>query len=60
MQYAKSSCLDLQFVLPSMAKKAYNIQKTIIFENIVSEICLVVDIIRACMKGSRYLNESDQ
>ena len=60
MQYAKSSCLDLQFVLPPTAKKAYDIQKTIIFVNTVPEICLVVDIIRAWMKELGYPSESAQ
>ena len=38
MEHPKSSCLDLQTILPHKAKKANDIQKTIIFVNSVSEI----------------------
>ena len=54
MQHAKSSCLDLQFVLPPIAKQASDIQKTIIFVNTVPDICLVIDIIRTWMKQLNY------
>ena len=38
MNHSKSSCLDLQFLLPQSAKKAKDIQKTVIFVNTVDEI----------------------
>lgn len=45
MEYAKASCLDLQFILPKKATAAKNIQKTIIFVNSVSDICPLIRII---------------
>ena len=38
MQFSKSSCLDLQFILPQTAVSTKDIQKTIIFVNSVSDI----------------------
>ncbi len=38
MKHTRSSCLDLQFVLPPKAKEAKKSQKTIIFVNCVNEI----------------------
>lgn len=44
MEYAKSFYLNLQFVLPKVATKTSNIQKTIIFVNNISKIRLIIDI----------------
>ena len=45
MEYSKSSYLDLEFIFLSIAKKAGNIQKTIIFVNFMSEIYKVIRLI---------------
>lgn len=45
MVHPKSSLLDLQFVLPSKATQVFDIQKTIIFVNNVSEIRPIIEII---------------
>lgn len=50
MNHAKSSCLNLQFLLPQLAKEAKDIQKTVIFVNTVNEIQHLIDIIRGWMK----------
>lgn len=47
MEHPKSSCLDLQFVLPPKAKITKNIQKTIIFINSVNEIQVIISIFYA-------------
>ena len=54
MEHPKSSCLDLQFILPTEAKEAKDIQKTIIFVNSVNEIRVIIDIIHAWMKKLGY------
>lgn len=46
IKHTKASCLDLQFILPKTAKKAKNIQKTIIFVNSIKEICPLIEIIQ--------------
>lgn len=58
MEYTKVNCLDLQFILPKIANKANNIQKTIIFINYVSEICLLINIIISWIKKLGYLDFS--
>lgn len=60
MEHPKSSCLDLQFILPPNAKKAKDIQKTIIFINSVNEIWAIIDIIYAWMIKLGYPKESMQ
>ena len=45
MKYLKGSCLNLQFLLPKSAKDARDIQKTIIFVNIISDIKPTITII---------------
>ncbi len=42
INYPKVSCFDLLFFLPKNAKKANNIQKTVIFINIVVKICHII------------------
>ena len=54
MEHSKSSCLDLQFILPAEAKEAKNIQKTIIFVNSVNEIHVIMDLIHAWMEKLGY------
>lgn len=49
MEHPKSSYLNLQFILPPNAKKAKDIQKTIIFVNSVNEIRAIISIIHAWM-----------
>ena len=44
MDYPKSSCLNLQFILLPVARKAGDIQKTIIFVNSVSKIYKVISV----------------
>ena len=46
MDHSKASCLDLQFILPKVAKEAKDIQKTVIFVNTISEIRQVIDIVQ--------------
>lgn len=46
MQYAKFNLLGLQFVLLLKALHAKNIQKTLIFINIVAEVISFVEAIR--------------
>lgn len=58
MKNAKSSCLDLQFVLPKVATKASDIQKTIIFVNSVSEIRPIIDVFQGWMIKLGYPEES--
>lgn len=47
IDYSRSNCLDLQFVLLLKAKKAKNIQKTIIFVNSVSDIRDIISVFHA-------------
>lgn len=47
MAHTKSSHLDLQFVLPEKATQVCDIQKTIIFINMIAEIRLIIEIIQA-------------
>lgn len=58
MEHPKSSCLDLQTILPHKAKKANDIQKTIIFVNSVSEIRVIISIFHSWMKKLGYPAES--
>lgn len=58
MKHAKSSCFDLQFVLPKVATKASDIQKTIIFVNSVSEIRPIIDVFQGWMIKLDYPEES--
>lgn len=60
MAYPKSSCLDLQFILPKVAHQAKDIQKTIIFVNTVGEIRPIIEIIQAWMKQLGYPKGSDK
>lgn len=60
MKHPRSSCLDLQFVLPPSAKEAKDIQKTIIFVNSVNEIRVIISIFHAWMKKLGYPAESTQ
>lgn len=55
MQHAKSSLLDLQFVLLVKTLYAKNIQKTLIFVNIVAEVISFVKAIRKWMILLHYL-----
>lgn len=57
MEYTRSSCLDLQFVLPPEAKEAKDIQKTIIFVNSVSDIRNVINVSHACIRKLGYPEE---
>lgn len=59
MEHPKASCLDLQFLLPPIAKEAKNIQKTVIFVNSVAEICPMIAIIRSWMKMMNYPDGSE-
>lgn len=54
MEHSKASCLDLQFILPPRAKKASDIQKTVIFVNTIAEIRPMIAIIRAWMRKLGY------
>lgn len=54
MNHSKSSCLDLQFLLPQSAKEAKDIQQTVIFVNTVDEIQHQIDIIRGWIKKLEY------
>ena len=54
MEHSKTSCLDLQFLLPKIAKEAKDIQKTIIFVNTVAEIRQIIDIIQDWMRKLDY------
>lgn len=47
IEYPKSSCLNLQFILLPIAKTARDIQKTIIFVNSVPEIQDVIRVIQS-------------
>lgn len=58
MEHAKSSCLDLQFVLLKVATKASNIQKTIIFVNNISKIRLIINVFQRWMIKLGYPEES--
>lgn len=58
MEHAKSSCLDLQFVLPKVATKASDIQKTIIFVNTLTEIRPIILIFQEWMIKLGYPEES--
>lgn len=55
MIYPKSSFLDLQFILSKIATQANAIQKTIIFINIVVEICPIIKVIQVWMILLGYL-----
>ena len=54
MKHAKSSLLDLQFILPPKAMHAKDIQKTIIFVNTVAEVLPLVEAIRGWMRRLKY------
>lgn len=54
MKHSKRSCLDLQFVLPSSASKAGDIQKTVIFVNTIQEIRPIITIIQGWMNNLGY------
>lgn len=58
IEYSKSSYLDLQTIFFHKAKKANNIQKTIIFVNSMSEIRIIINIFHSWMKKIGYLAES--
>ena len=58
IEYSKDSCLDLQFILLKTAKKACNIQKTIIFINTISNIFQTISIIQAWIKQLGYHESS--
>ena len=47
MKYLNGSYLDHQFLLPKSAKEACNIQKIVIFVNIISDIKSAMIIIQA-------------
>lgn len=46
IQSSKGTCLDLQFIFSSIATYVQDIQKTIIFVNIVSNIYPMIKIIQ--------------
>ncbi|MCJ1470687.1 hypothetical protein MMC07_009334 [Pseudocyphellaria aurata] len=54
MKHPKTSCLDLQFILPEVSSEAKNIQKTIIFVNSVAEIFPIIDTIQSWMELKNY------
>ncbi|MCJ1471186.1 hypothetical protein MMC07_009834 [Pseudocyphellaria aurata] len=54
MQHPKASCLDLQFILSEAASQAKDIQKTIVFVNLIAEIFPMIDIIQSWMKLMKY------
>lgn len=58
MKHMKSSCLDLQFLLPKVATQAKDIQETIVFANSVSDIRPMISIIQAWMKLLGYQEAS--
>ena len=60
MQYAKSSLLDLQFILWPKACYAKDIQKTLIFVSTVAEVLLLVEAIRKWMGLLNYPKESEK
>lgn len=60
MKHTKSSCLDLQFVLPKVAKEAKDIQKTVIFVNSVTKIRPIINIFQSWMKHLGYPEESSK
>lgn len=60
MQHAKSSLLDLQFVLPPKALHAKDIQKTLIFVNTVAEVLPLVEAIRKWMILLHYPEGSEK
>ncbi|MCJ1348467.1 hypothetical protein MMC31_006699 [Peltigera leucophlebia] len=60
MKHAKSSCLDLQFILPKSANKAKDIQKTVVFVNSVTEIRPMISILQSWMKYLGYPKESSK
>ena len=57
MGHFKSGCLDFQFILLLNAKKAKDIQKTIIFVNSINEIWAIIDIIHAWIMKLGYSKE---
>lgn len=54
MKHPKRSYLDLQFVLPSSASKAGDIQKTVIFVNTIQEIRPIINTIQGWMQILGY------
>ena len=60
MKHAKSSCLDLQFILPKIANKAKDIQKTVVFVNSLTEIRPMISILQSWMKYLGYPKESSK
>ncbi len=58
MEHPRSCCLDLQTILLTQAKKASNIQKTIVFVNNVNEIYLIINIVHVWMKKLGYPGKS--
>lgn len=58
MDHPRSSCLDLQFVLPPEAREAKDIQKRIIFVNSVSDIRDVINVFHAWMEKLGYPEDS--
>lgn len=57
MDHLKSSCLDLQFILPPVTRKAGDIQKTIIFVNSVSKIYEVISVFHFWIDKLGYFKE---
>ena len=60
MQYAKSSLLDLQFILPPRARYTKDIQKTLIFVNTMAEVLPIVEVIRKWIGLLNYPKESEK
>lgn len=54
IKHLKKSCLDLQFVLPSSASKAADIEKMVIFVNTIQEIRPIATIIQGWMNNLGY------
>lgn len=59
IQSSKGSYLDLQFIFLLTANSAQDIQKTIIFVNIVLNIWPMIEIIQKWIKVLDYLEGSD-
>ena len=59
MGHQKESYLDLQFLLPPIAKKAKNIYKTVIFVNSVAEIRPIITNKKSWMKMLNYPDRSE-
>lgn len=54
MKHTKSNLLDLQFILLPKAMHAKDIQKTLIFVNIVAKDLPLVEAIREWMRQLKY------